>query len=103
LNLKQLFRGVQGRFRSILELVALEGSEKHESPELWVSNNSGVRSVKEKWERNGKGIHEDYIQREREGNRESYYEKKCRRQPAKKKSRSASESEKVFARILDEF
>jgi len=55
---------------------------------------SGVRSLKEKLEQNGKGIHKGYGQ--------SYGNGKGT-DAGQKKLSTASESEKVFAKILNEF
>jgi len=65
---------------------------------------SGVRSLKEKWEWNWKGIHEGYGQSygNGKGTRNLPIKKNLPASGGKKKLRIASESEKVFARILDE-
>jgi len=68
-------------------------------------NCSGVRSLKEKWERNGKGIHEGYGQSygNRKGTGNLPMKKNLPASAGNFFLRIASESEKVFARILDEF
>ena len=63
-----------------------------------------VRSLKEKWEGSGKGIHEGCGQNygNGKGTGNLAMKKICLHHPANKK-KIASEAEKVFARILTNF